>query len=848
MGDRDYSLCPRPQRKQRKNRSLAVLKPPVSAVERNRNFLQNYVSSLQLPPWYRGISTYQMRAAENLAYAILNDLDQKCERHTLHCLTAMGLEPLPTKSQLLTLLALCGGSDIAFLWFLKEWLYESPKEDNASKEYSLNEQLIMSCIAHLDMGVTIRELDKILPLRKEKLTKSTTKLSKKKPTKSNEIGLKQKQAIAAARSGAWLERDGRRSCRSEIEIASHSTQYRKHFTPSTAKTGPPCFSSDPSSDALGIPEQKCSKRFAPYFEKVKPMVQTRSWYTVPEPGRTANLGQYQYKATEDNFEGQRWFKDYHIKSSKEKSDVSQILNNFKAAMINETMVQKLIEQHKDVENLNKSFERELERSFHKISEKLGNQTEMTTCQVLVQRLQYDIDKYQREFRKMAENHRKHCTLDILSCGLDREKSLEGNLKPICSETHTPKTSLISCGKISDESKQLHRATLSSGCVLGKLVGHGKNVKPEMETLWQCEETEDTGYNTNENHPHTEDCGCLLGQGNSCSRHCICCKGRAESSSSLLKFREKYSSQSFFDNNPSSCSLSQEKYFEATTADHCHRFDYSKIFQHKENNSQIMELKMALIEAVDSDIALLSEMQRQEYANENSQEKLNKAINQCYQKLVNHELNKSENHNLPHSDGRLNYNMDYYDPNDDELMDRMLKDALGIMSEDTQFVLPSMPEAHCLPLLREWIRLRYGKVYRQAELNKLCDTDQMIFKTLTNVGLSVQMPRNRDIGLNLDVDYSCRDYLLKKSQSIRKKFYKNINKALMAQARVLYFAMRPFLCANGPPTNTIFAYVPARNKDICNFRPWKSTEFNEDNRLMAVERLREIQAKRQSLYL
>lgn len=55
-----------------------------------------------------------------------------------------------------------------------------------------------------------------------------------------------------------------------------------------------------------------------------------------------------------------------------------------------------------------------------------------------------------------------------------------------------------------------------------------------------------------------------------------------------------------------------------------------------------------------------------------------------------------------------------DPRDSKLMDCMLTKALAILQDDPKYVIPHLPAAHKLPLLNEWIRVRYGIKYSRGE--------------------------------------------------------------------------------------------------------------------------------------
>uniref|UniRef100_A0A1A9VCA1 Uncharacterized protein n=1 Tax=Glossina austeni TaxID=7395 RepID=A0A1A9VCA1_GLOAU len=138
-----------------------------------------------------------------------------------------------------------------------------------------------------------------------------------------------------------------------------------------------------------------------------------------------------------------------------------------------------------------------------------------------------------------------------------------------------------------------------------------------------------------------------------------------------------------------------------------QFDYRKIFQLKENSDENLRIKQAFIDAVDSDVAFLNELKREwVYCNGDDMAVSRTAEKIRYQMMVDEQLAK-----CPLG---LEYQQTYYDPNDDELMERMLKDAIDYLKKDPQYVLLSLPGVHRLPILREWIRSRYGKVYSCKE--------------------------------------------------------------------------------------------------------------------------------------
>ena len=196
---------------------------------------------------------------------------------------------------------------------------------------------------------------------------------------------------------------------------------------------------------------------------------------------------------------------------------------------------------------------------------------------------------------------------------------------------------------------------------------------------------------------------------------------------------------------------ESKYFEMCQGQLPYKFDYHKIFNVKKEHDDNSKMQSSLIDAVGSDITLPSNL-----ISDGNRVKVNKT--EHIELKTNEVVDVCETN---HKESKVDYGLDYYDPNDDELMDNMLKDALNIMKKDHKFVCASIPAADRIPLLREWIRLRYGKTYNKKDLDESFQRSKPIITALIKVGLSVKLPSNYDIGKNLFTDYSCHDYILRK---------------------------------------------------------------------------------------
>lgn len=115
------------------------------------------------PAWFQELSETQMFAANLIFNAVSDGFEQVQNKKCRQLLTSLGLEPLPSKADLVKAIKISRGSDLAFLWFLYDSVYNLCDDLSPAKVYSQNERLLLSCICHLDMETTLRELDRILP-------------------------------------------------------------------------------------------------------------------------------------------------------------------------------------------------------------------------------------------------------------------------------------------------------------------------------------------------------------------------------------------------------------------------------------------------------------------------------------------------------------------------------------------------------------------------------------------------------------------------------------------------------------------------------------------------------------
>lgn len=196
------------------------------------------------------------------------------------------------------------------------------------------------------------------------------------------------------------------------------------------------------------------------------------------------------------------------------------------------------------------------------------------------------------------------------------------------------------------------------------------------------------------------------------------------------------------------------------------FDYHKIFEFKDKPSaDEMKLKNAFLEALDEDISNLTELQK---AKMNVEESARKCADKIWLDSVKERLDKDADDVLfRESLGKplVQYpDNAYYDAKDKVLMEKMLFDAFEYLRKNPKFVWAQLPQAHKVPMLREWIARRYGKVYTTQERWRSYKISLKIFQALYTLDMSVPPPTATKLGRNMFLSYSCRDYIDKKVSS------------------------------------------------------------------------------------
>ncbi|KAI8123910.1 hypothetical protein CVS40_5767 [Lucilia cuprina] len=277
-------------------------------------------------------------------------------------------------------------------------------------------------------------------------------------------------------------------------------------------------------------------------------------------------------------------------------------------------------------------------------------------------------------------------------------------------------------------------------------------------------------------------------------------------------------------NVSDTSMPSDMVFNRTMIHKPFKFDYEKIFVTKFKDDNKTSIKKCFLAALDRNTSNLSNQSSLKY---------DEAVKKCAENMFENEVRNYEDNMRETIEAQTtetlkplnqyptlaNYNAENY-----LLMDQMLFDAFQCLRKNPKFVWAQLPDAHKIPMLREWIARRFGKEYTPRERAKSYRMSCKVFRAVVKNNLELSVPNAKHIGTNLFLNYNCRKYLNKKVQHIKNKYYRHLDSSFLEHTRVFWFAMRGYICSNGPPRKTFFAYMPSRLRDIQHLRLWKSSDY------------------------
>ncbi|XP_017097679.2 uncharacterized protein [Drosophila bipectinata] len=156
-----------------------------------------------------------------------------------------------------------------------------------------------------------------------------------------------------------------------------------------------------------------------------------------------------------------------------------------------------------------------------------------------------------------------------------------------------------------------------------------------------------------------------------------------------------------------------------------------------------------------------------------------------------------------------------DPDDDKLMDQMLGDAFQTLRQDKELVLASLPDAHQIPEMREWIKRRFGKQYGLQSKKVHINTS---IKMLQNLDLIDELRKLSAIIDPLLIQYAPMSFgmyhkITKSAKVFKEKVREDVLQLMLNRTRDCWQELHGLRAKNQSTLREIFfTYMPSSPRD------------------------------------
>lgn len=689
--------------------------------------LEEFQKKLDVPKWYLGLSEYQERTVLELCNDLRDDFEQGTSFRVEKSLMRLGLSPLITKKKIRTMVVLSRGNDLAFLFFILEGYYMSCRKNG---EFTTNERLLLMAMSKIDLLPTLRELDRILP-----------------PPQLSDLDLKrQHRSYNTPRPSKALVTDGRPKKKSEKSPKTPYFQRQPRPKEIVVK-----YTSKPPNLIATFPFWRLDQP-PNYGRNTEP-----PWFAEYNLNPVGRLVKTTVGEAVDKYFNQL----NHIKYLERKARFSRraaaALERALSTDIDEPQMctyhkfaldqTQLLKDEMTVMARNRCLElMDVTLPYRKMREKR-----------IVAQLEHDIDDCMKRYALKLESTTVH-TIAKNDCVLCQEQRVDF---PVAKPHDQKGRALIG------ENLHLAHTEATEMCVGKRLTGGGLR-KESIDFDAETEPCPKSGINVNW-IPENEPPSCFAPKGKSQQRISFMVddsklkrlrKNRKESSVEV-RFQGKQTKKSFF----------------VAPSDHKpYQFKYKRIFQsgqekprdikkviakafvhaldwgdespapicHKpsvtsDEDAENLEMEINSVRLTDSCASIGDTSEHSNRSHENYRADIVDAVVRCakdiWLKGVNvkraemkaqEEMEKSRTSDQ----AELKYNIKKFDPDDAQLMNRMLQDGLDLLQKNQRYVLASLPDAYKLPVLQEWIKRRYGKQYTEEEIQKNIQESVKIFELIT----------------------------------------------------------------------------------------------------------------------
>ncbi|KAH8324248.1 hypothetical protein KR074_002321, partial [Drosophila pseudoananassae] len=246
------------------------------------------------------------------------------------------------------------------------------------------------------------------------------------------------------------------------------------------------------------------------------------------------------------------------------------------------------------------------------------------------------------------------------------------------------------------------------------------------------------------------------------------------------------------------------------------FNYSQIFESEKSKtlgtSEIIEREVvkSLIRSDDD------EQIGDHSTNPIRRQHIDQALCRCVRRIFEKSLLVANTaSNQPEENCLSNLKNKVIDPNDDHLMDRMLGDAFQTLRQDKELVLASLPDAHQIPDMREWIKRRFGKQYGLQSKRMHINTST---KMLQNLDLIDELRKLSAIIDPLLIQYAPISFgmygpITKSAKLFKEKVREDVLQLMLKRTRDCWQVLHGLRAKNQRSLREIFfTYMPSSPRD------------------------------------
>ncbi|KAH8378392.1 hypothetical protein KR093_011129 [Drosophila rubida] len=784
--------------------------------------------------WLRGMSVKQVSGCNKLLHALRDDIEQGTTYRVRESLSLLGLKPSMNAKQIKAIMALSQESDLAFLWFTWEAFYNTSHElTDEREEYSANEQLLLSAIAHLDMKTTLRALDEILPTSEHsKKYQEMLQAKERREAKRNRLRREEKCApepFVINKNMTIVERDEMlRKARKRVKCPRTS----------------PRAKIDENTLPYLIPQLR-PKLYVPM-----PMISTPKDRQVIFPRYEAYKNKL-YRIPNES----RWFATYEL------SPVKRIVKHCIADAL---------------APLFESFRKPNGRSACNVHRMLefatARQQEELTIETTKRCLSLFMGERKNKQRQLCVVRQLERDVEIATQKLhsDARKQL-AHLQRLVGGPCSVGTGCAMCGKLGFDMEykdRPHRLPDFSFLldydftVNAPLLDDAHPDEPVKVIELGTEKVVRlitphivrTAQNTVGSTAHCRQGFRYAGNKNwSCAPvegliKVLDSKGEVKKIVLPRVDLNRYMPEVIATDTPGESIDSGDIFCSTRTAKNgVLQWDYFKIYKPPEasesqsqmtnqlNDSSIIRsyciaaLKKAM-ERTSLTYSSTEEFEEQQQQQPQRQRSTRELFYGTAKERSSRLYSGMESSSAGDTSDRICHKTkvesfkrnEIIDPDDVVMLTKLLKIAIDVLKKDPKFVLVTLPNAHMMPVLIDWVAARYGKTYNYRQMDDLAKSMMMINKNLKHNSFhqTVPYPNMRTINQYRYIEsFEKFEKYFCEVVHVQQEYFDRLNKIALQESRLIWLAMHGYSNLAGSITDTFFAYLPAKEADFVRHRLW-----------------------------